>query len=64
MNIGVVKKQANFITYGMEEKLWKSRFLGEKNPDQLRNTVLFLIGINVHLCAIEEHYALKINSLS
>ena len=59
MNIGVVKKQANFITYEMEEKLWKFGILGEENPDQLRNTDLFLIGINVHLFAIEEHYALR-----
>ena len=58
MNVGVTKKQAQVITYEIEEYLWSSGFLGEDSPDKLRNTVLFLIGINVFLRAVEEHYQL------
>lgn len=58
LNVGIVKKQASVITYEMENHLWSNNFLGEDNPDRLRNTVLFLIGINVYLRAVEEHYGL------
>ena len=43
----------------MENHLWNNGFLGEENPDQLCNTILFLIGINVYLRAIDEHYGLR-----
>ena len=59
MNIGVNKRQAMVITYETEEFLWNSGILGEHNPDILRNTVLFLIGINVLLRAVEEHHQLR-----
>ena len=59
MNIGVVKKQAAIISYEMENFLWEHGFLGEDEPDKLYNTVLFLLGINVFLRAIEEHYNLR-----
>ena len=59
LNIGITKKQASVITYEMENHLWQEGFLGEQNPDQLRNTVLFLIGINVYLRAVNEHYGLR-----
>ena len=58
-NIGVVKKQAGFITYQQENSLWSKGVLGEDSPDKLRHTVLFLLGINVHLCAVEDHYHLR-----
>ena len=38
--------------------MWKEGVLGEMDPDTLRNTVLFLLGINLMLRAVEEHYAL------
>ena len=59
LNIGVVKKQAGVITYEMENHLWENGFLSEENPEKLRNTVLFLIGINVYLRAVDEHYSLR-----
>ena len=59
MNIGVVPKQAEVITFEFEEKLWKLGVLGEDNPTKLRNTVLFLLGINCLLRAVEEHYCLR-----
>ena len=58
-NIGVVKKQAQVITYVFEEKLWQQGVLGEDTPCKLRHTVLFLIGINVMLRAVDEHYNLR-----
>ena len=58
-NVGVNKKQACVITLDMENKLWLDGLLGEDSPDKLRNTVLFLIGINVTLRAVDEHYNLR-----
>ena len=57
-NIGMVKKQAQVITYEYENELWQKGILGEDNPDKLRNTVLFLIGMNAILRAVDEHYNL------
>ena len=58
-NIGTVKRQANVVTYDYEEMLWKKDILGEQNPDQLRQTVMFLIGINCGLRAGDEHQDLR-----
>ena len=46
-NVGVVPKRAEIISYEDEEKLWKEGLLGEDTPDKLRNTLLFLFGINM-----------------
>ena len=59
LNIGVTKRQASVITYEMENHLWENGYLSEESPDKLRNTVLFLIGINVYLRAVDEHYSLR-----
>ena len=58
-NIGVVTKQAEVITYDFEERLWSQGILGEDTPTKLRNTVLFLLGINLLLRAVDEHYNLR-----
>ena len=58
-NIGLVKKQANFIPMEYENLLWDQGVLGEDSPDKLRNTVLFLLDINLGLHAVDEHYDLK-----
>ena len=39
--------------------MWKEGILGEDMPEKLRNTVLFLLGLNVTLHAIDEHYYLR-----
>ena len=57
-NIRTVKRQANVITYEYENMLWDKNILGEQNPDQLRQTVMFLIGINCGLRAGDEHHYL------
>ena len=58
-HIGLVTKQAQVITYEYEEKLWNSGILGEDTPQKLRDTVLFLLGINLALRAGDEHYFLR-----
>ena len=58
-NIGVVKRQAGLISYEHENSLWVKGVLGEDTPNKLRNTVLFLIGINIYLRAVDEHYHLR-----
>ena len=61
--VGLVKKQAQYISIEHEEKLWNSNVLGEENPQQLRDTVLFLLGINLGLRAVDEHYDLRRDSV-
>ena len=63
-NIGVVKCQAGIISYEQENALWEKGIFGEDTPDKLHNTVLFLIGINVYLCAVKEHYYLRLDTPS
>ena len=59
LNIGMVPKQAELISYEFEEKMWGKGILGEDKPETLRNTVLFLLGLNCCLRAVEEHYYLR-----
>ena len=54
----MVPKQAQVITYEFEKKMWKDGVLGEMDPDTLCNTVLYLLGINLMLRAVDEHYCL------
>ena len=58
-NIGLVTKQAQLISYEHEEMLWSQGILGEENQDQLRDTVLFLLGINLALRAGDKHHQLR-----
>ena len=57
-NIGVVKCQAQVITYEFEEKMWSKGILVEDSPDALWQTVLYLLGVNLMLHAVDEHYYL------
>ena len=61
-NIGMIRKQAQLITFEHEDYLWSQGLLGEDTPDKLRETVLFLLGINLALRAGDEHYDLRRNS--
>ena len=58
-NVGVSKKQAQVIMYEMEQKLQAAGMLGEDTPEKLCDTVLFLLGINLFLRAVDEHYNLR-----
>ena len=57
-NLGMVKKQAQFITLEHENQLWDRGVLGEDTPDKLRSTVMYLLGVNLGLRAGDEHYEL------
>ena len=59
LNIGVKKKQAQFIPHQTEQLLWEKGVLGGDTPDRLRDTVLFLIGTHCLLRASDEHYQLR-----
>ena len=61
-NVGMIKKQAEFISLDYENELWRSGVLGEGTPDRLRDTVLFILGINLALRAGDEHHELRRNS--
>ncbi len=52
--VGVVQK-ASVISETDEEKMWKDGVLGEDEPDKLRDTVLYLLGISCALCGGQEH---------
>ena len=58
-NIGVNRRQANVISEEVEDRLWNEGYLGEDTPQKLRDTVLFLLGMHVTLCAVDEHYNLR-----
>ena len=58
-NIGMIPKQAGYIPIDFERQLWDKKVLGEDSPEILRDTVLFLLGINLGLRAVDEHYALR-----
>ena len=55
--IATIKRQASMIEFDEENAMWEKEILGERTPDQLRRTVLFLIGLNVGLQAGDEQYA-------
>ena len=58
-NIGMVKRQAEVISYDFENQLWAQNKLGENSPDQLHDKVMFLLGMNCILRAGDEHYYLR-----
>ena len=59
LQLGLVRKQAEVISMDFEHKLWVNNVLGEDTPDKLRDTVLYLIGVNCALRAGDEHYNLR-----
>ena len=57
--IGTTVKRAEMLSYNEEKVLWEKGILGETTLSQLRDTVLFLIGIHMGLRAGDEHYNLQ-----
>ncbi len=47
------------ISYSDEDQMWSTGVLGEESPDQLRNTVMFLLGMHLALRGGEEHRRLR-----
>ena len=56
--VGVVVKQASVLSFSDENFLWENGFLGTSNPQQLLNTVVFVLGMSCALHAGKEHCAL------
>ncbi len=50
--------KACVLTYDQEDYLWTLGLLGDSNPEQLLNTVVYLLGIHCALCAGKEHRSL------
>ena len=46
-SLGIDKKQADVISVEQEEILWSTGILGSDEPQQLLNTVVYLIGLNL-----------------
>ncbi len=42
-----------------EECMWEKGLLGDSEPDSLRNTVMYLLGINLALCRGDKHRCLR-----
>ena len=59
INVGVVKNQAVVISYETENTLWERGILWDDSPEKLRNTFLLLLGVNIYLRAVEEHYQMR-----
>ena len=57
--VGVMVKQAQALTAFDEDLLWVRGMLGTDTPDQLLNTVIFLVGKGFALRAGMEHKALR-----
>ena len=53
-----LKKSAQVISVTDKERMWEQGVLGDSNPDQLRNTVMYLLGINLALRG-DEHRRLR-----
>ncbi len=43
------KQSADVITVEDEEKMWRDGILGDKKPEQLMHTVMYLLGLNLAL---------------
>ena len=54
MGLGRVVKLAQAFEFSAIEKMWNSGVLGEDSPQQLSDTVLFLLGLNCALRAGKE----------
>ena len=48
-------KHATPVSIEMEEQMWETGVLGESTPVQLRNTLMYMLGINLCLRGGEEH---------
>ena len=47
--VGLTTRQADVVTYAVEELLWHKEILGEKSPKALLRALFFEIGINFGL---------------
>ena len=59
--LGSRKRQAQVLTIKNEEKLWKSGLLGDSNPKQLLDTMVFCNGLYFALRSGREHRQRRFN---
>ena len=57
--IGINVKKADIISVVEEDILWERGILGSENPEQLLQTILYVVGLNCALHAGKEHRALR-----
>ena len=57
--LGSVVKHAKILSFNDEDLMWKSGVLGTDNPQQLLDTLLFLLSIHYALHAGQEHRNLR-----
>ena len=57
------KEKSQPFTMSEKEKMWSSGVLGVDNPEQLLNTLMYLLGVHLCLCAVE-HKSLKVGYYS
>ena len=57
--LGLTKKQGEVITLDEEEQLWSKGVLGDSNPQQLLDTIVYLFGIHFALTGGSEHRRLR-----
>ena len=60
--IGVDVNQANLITQEQENYLWEHGFLGSENAELLRDTLVWVLGVNFALRAGQEHRNLRLRN--
>ena len=59
MNLGLVSRRADLITYDMEQELWNKNLLGSDTPDKLHTTYYFYLGLRFCLRSVQDHYGLR-----
>ena len=47
------------MSFSDDEFLWMNGFLGKDNPEQLLNTLVFVLGLSCALRSGKEHYQLR-----
>ena len=57
--LGTKTKKAEIITEAEEDKLWEKGELGDKNPQALLNTIVYMIGLYFALRSGTEHRNLR-----
>jgi len=57
--VGIEKQQSCVISLDDEDKMWANGILASNTPDKLRDTILYLLGLNFALRGGQEHYYLR-----
>ena len=60
--VGVDVKLAKVISESDENYLWEHGYLGNGNPEILRNTLIWVLGLNFALRAGQEHRNLRMKN--